>query len=193
MNDHIRNLGIASIAAVPLIGGSIAYLLDKKIPSNIQEQYLSFVCELEESIKDLEDKLDYSRIETPEFYSLFQKILNEVISSQMTIKRELFKNMIINSITPDWKWDKTDYFLHIVLNISDDELEELYLFYIKGEQDSMVSRLAKQFPEYRDYIISFTSEVSRFRLVDGNKLSPLGYEFCDYVFRPIMSQILLRN
>lgn len=96
----------------------------------------------------------------------------------------MFKNMIINSVAPDWKWEKTDFFLHIVSCLSEDELEELFLLYTKGEQKKLLSGLLKQYPNYKDYIISFGSKLARFKLVDGNKLSLLGEEFCDYVFRP---------
>lgn len=191
MKEHLRNVGIASIAAFPFVGGSLAYILDKQIPDYVQNQYGSFVKELEEELKEIDCKVDYSKIETPEFYSLFQKVLNEVILSQMTLRKELYKNMLINSIISEKKWDKTDFFLYIISSITEDEIEELFLLYTKGEQVNMIPSLIKQYPKYNDYIISFASELVRYRLVEGNKLSLLGKEFCNYVFKPLIPKIML--
>lgn len=194
MGDVIRNISIAATAAIPNVGGSVSYLLDKSIPEYVQKKYYEFINELETDIKSIEDKIDYSRFESPEFVSIFQKIIDEVICSELSIRRDLYKNILLNSLTCGvQRFNKNDYFLNITSNISDDEIQSLFVLYIRGNQPDMVSKLTKKYPKFKNYIVSFSAELARSRLTNGDRLTPLGYEYCDFVFNPLAPQIILRG
>ena len=67
-NDVLRNAGIGAIASLPYIGGPLSYIIDKKLPEQIDQRYSSFVKSLEKDIATMKKELDYSRFETPQFY-----------------------------------------------------------------------------------------------------------------------------
>ena len=189
--DLFRNMFIASAASIPYVGTAISNYLEKKIPEYICQQYDSFISEIEQDIKTIEAKLDYTRFDTPEFFSLFQITLNEVVFAYQDETRRMYKNMIINSITNDSNWNKRDFFLYLTSHFSKDAIEELLLIYSDRADNIGIMQIAHRFPEHNDYIFSFGSELTRYRLVDGNKLTSLGKEYCDFVFQPILPRIIL--
>lgn len=52
-NDFLRNTAIGAVAAAPIIGGPLAYLLDKKLPEEINLRYISFIEELEREMTEI--------------------------------------------------------------------------------------------------------------------------------------------
>ena len=77
--DTIRNIGIASVAAVPLVGGPLSFLLDKYVPEENRRRQNVFVLKLSEDVEKLKDRIDVKNMETPEFKAIFMKLLSESI------------------------------------------------------------------------------------------------------------------
>lgn len=188
-NDVLRNIGIGSVASIPYIGGTLAYIMDKKVPEEINLRYTSFVSALENDIKSLKKEIAYSRFETPEFYSMFVKVLNEVISNHIEDKRTIYKNILINTaINSSWHCDKNAFFFSITIKLSLDALDYLFLRYsgiTKNSEDLSLGKLIEKFMPQRDYLTTVITELIRYRLIKSSELTEFGKQYCNYIFTPI--------
>ena len=95
-NDILRNAGISAVESTPYVGGVLAYILDKQIPEQVNLRYLSFLESLENDIISINRDIDISRFESPQFYSTFVKVINEIINNHVEEKRVSYKNILIN-------------------------------------------------------------------------------------------------
>ena len=92
--DCQRNISIGALASLPYIGGPLSYIIDKSVPEQVSVRYSTFMKSLEKDIATLKKKIDYSRFETPQFYSMFVKVIHEVICNHIEEKRILYKNIL---------------------------------------------------------------------------------------------------
>lgn len=190
-DDLLRNLSIGITASLPYVGGILAYTMDKKIPSQVDLRYSSFVESLENDINTMKKNLNYSRFETPQFYSVFIKVLHEVISNHLEEKIIAYKNILINTVDLSWNCNKNDFFISITTHLSIDSLNYLYLIYLGIAQSNYenisfsLSNLIKRFKAQSDYLMTIVSELSRYRLIRGVELTDLGKQYCDFVFSPV--------
>ena len=129
-SDLLRNLGIGAAASIPYAGGTLAYIMDKKIPAQIELRYSSFIESLENDIQSMKKEIDYSRFKTPQFYSVFVKVIHEIISNHLEEKRIAYKNILINSVGLSWKCSKNDFFFSITTKLSLDAMDYLFLIYL---------------------------------------------------------------
>lgn len=200
INDLLRNVGLSAVSAIPVGGGILSYLLDKKIPEQIVLRYSSFLKEFEKDILSLNRKIDYEQFETPQFYSMFVKVLNEVIESHIEDKRVIFKNMLLNTLNNEWNYDKNDFFYLLTREFSTDELKYLLLYYLRipeksKENDSaiVVRIMMRKLPEQKDYILSMVSKMNRLGLVTGKALTKFGKEYCEFVFQPLQADDWIKH
>lgn len=190
-NNLFRNLSIGAIASIPYAGGVLAYILDKVMPEEISIRYMSFIDALEKDIISINKNIDYSRFETPEFYSMFVKVINEIVSNHIEEKITIFKNILINTVDSSWKCNKNEYFFSITRHISTDALEFLFIVYsgisqiCLKEETVLVNELMAQFPTQKNYLLDFVTELVRYKLITGTGLTELGREYCDYIFSPL--------
>ena len=190
-NDVLRNIGIGTIASFPYIGGPLSYIIDKKLPEQIDQRYSSFVKSLEKDIATMKKELDYSRFETPQFYSMFVKVIHEVVCNHLEEKRILYKNILINTADAFWKCNKNDFFFTITVHLSTGAINYLYLIYsgiaqLEQKEDFLAfSKLINYFPSQKDYLMTVGSEFVRYNLVKGVKLTEFGKQYCNYIFSPI--------
>lgn len=196
--DIIRNVAIAGTAAIPYVGGPLALLLDKVLPSYIDEQYQAFVTDLESNMNDLHKQIDPAQFESPQFYCLFVKSLNDVLTNHFTEKRQLYQNMLINTADPSYQCDFREFFNKLTLRLSTDALKYLYIIYQYSLNDVQsteleLSKMFEKIPHERSYIISITSEMARFRLLNGPHLTALGQKYCEYIFTPIQATECFQN
>ena len=189
--DALRNIAISAFAAMPYVGGSLSYIMDKTIPEQISVRYTSFMEALEKDIISIKKEIDYARFETPQFYSMFVKILDEIISTHIEDKRVVYENILINTVDTSWDQSRNEFFFLITRNLSSDALNYLYLLYLeipkmrKNREKSLVKELMDLLPPYKDYILTFTSELIRFKLITGSSLTAFGEQYCDFIFSPI--------
>lgn len=190
-NDVLRNIGIGTIASFPYIGGPLSYIIDKKLPEQIDQRYSSFVKSLEKDIATMKKELDYSQFETPQFYSMFVKVIHEVVCNHLEEKRILYKNILINTADAFWKCNKNDFFFTITVHLPTDAINYLYLIYsgiaqLEQKEDFLAfSKLINYFPSQKDYLMTVGSEFVRYNLVKGVKLTEFGKQYCNYIFSPI--------
>lgn len=198
-NDLLRNLCIGAIASLPYVGGTLAYIMDKNVSSQVEQRYYSFVNSLENDINSIKKDIDYSRFETPQFYSMFVKVINEVISNHLEEKKTAYKNILINTLDSSLNCNKNDFFFSITTHLSLDSINYLYLIYSDYAQlyceniSIALSDLMKHFETQSDYLITVVSELVRYNLISGKKLTKLGNQYCDFIFSPISIQHINSN
>lgn len=184
-SDLLRNVAIGTTMSIPCVGGTLGFLLDKSIPDHVSNQYISFIKELESKIIEL--NCNYDRFKSPEFFSLFIKILNEIILDHIEEKKVLYRNMLLNTLTDSWDLSTNDFFYHITISLNVTALNYLFLLY-RGNGDISALKmpeLLREYPDQRDYLTSSITELVRFKLVRGTALTNLGTRYCNFCFSPI--------
>lgn len=192
--DCLRNISIGALASLPYIGGPLSYIIDKSVPEQVSVRYSTFMKSLEKDIATLKNKIDYSRFETPQFYSMFVKVIHEVICNHIEEKRILYKNILINTADVFWNCNKNDFFLSVTERLSPDAINYLYLIYTGFDQSEKkdnflaIGNLMKVFPSQSDYLMEIGSELVRYHLVEGVKMTQLGKQYCNFIFSPIQQK-----
>lgn len=192
--DCLRNISIGALASLPYIGGPLSYIIDKSVPEQVSVRYSTFMKSLEKDIETLKKKIDYSRFETPQFYSMFVKVIHEVICNHIEEKRILYKNILINTVDAFWNCNKNDFFLSVTERLSSDAINYLYLIYTGFDQSEQkdnflaIGNLMKVFPSQSDYLMEIGSELVRYHLVEGVKMTQLGKQYCNFIFSPIQQK-----
>lgn len=192
--DCQRNISIGALASLPYIGGPLSYIIDKSVPEQVSVRYSTFMKSLEKDIATLKKKIDYSRFETPQFYSMFVKVIHEVICNHIEEKRILYKNILINTVDAFWNCNKNDFFLSVTERLSPDAINYLYLIYTGFDQSEKkdnflaIGNLMKVFPSQSDYLMEIGSELVRYHLVEGVKTTQLGKQYCNFIFSPIQQK-----
>ncbi len=192
--DCLRNISIGALASLPYIGGPLSYIIDKSVPEQVSVRYSTFMKSLEKDIATLKKKIDYSRFETPQFYSMFVKVIHEVICNHIEEKRILYKNILINTVDAFWNCNKNDFFLSVTERLSSDAINYLYLIYTGFDQSEQkdnflaIGNLMKVFPSQSDYLMEIGSELVRYHLVEGVKMTQLGKQYCNFIFSPIQQK-----
>lgn len=192
--DCLRNISIGALASLPYIGGPLSYIIDKSVPEQVSVRYSTFMKSLEKDIATLKKKIDYSRFETPQFYSMFVKVIHEVICNHIEEKRILYKNILRNTVDAFWNCNKNDFFLSVTERLSSDAINYLYLIYTGFDQSEQkdnflaIGNLMKVFPSQSDYLMEIGSELVRYHLVEGVKMTQLGKQYCNFIFSPIQQK-----
>lgn len=192
--DCLRNISIGALASLPYIGGPLSYIIDKSVPEQVSVRYSTFMKSLEKDIATLKKKIDYSRFETPQFYSMFVKVIHEVMCNHIEEKRILYKNILINTVDAFWNCNKNDFFLSVTERLSPDAINYLYLIYTGFDQSEQkdnflaIGNLMKVFPSQSDYLMEIGSELVRYHLVEGVKMTQLGKQYCNFIFSPIQQK-----
>ncbi len=208
-NDFIRNSLIALTGGVPYVGGPISFLLDKYIPSEAERKKNEFISRVADDLEELREKVDTFNFETPEFYSIFTKLLRHAVEEYHDEKINAFRNLTINIVLEPEKFDKIDFFTRLVLGLVPDEIVILRTFYLLDVKNELKTYDAD--PTKRDiykiitdlydvddwlYVHALITDLAKYRLILANNefktkfpkngmfLSNLGKEFTNYIFLP---------
>lgn len=207
-NDIIRNGLIALTAAVPYAGGTISFLLDKYIPSQAERKRSDFINSLANDLEEIKEKIDIANFDSPEFYSIFTKLLKASMEEYRDEKLNAFRNLILNILTEPFKFNKLDFFTKLVISLVPDEIMVLHVFFlldVKGElksydnaQKRSIFDIILKLYGIDDflYIQALLIDCQRYRLILGNSetkqkygreglfLTDLGKDFLSYIFLP---------
>lgn len=193
-SDLLRNSSLSAIASIPYVGGVLSYILDKKLPEEINLRYNSFIDDLEKDIISLRQELNCNRFETSEFYSIFIKMMNEVVANHIEEKTILYRNILLNTLDTSWNCRKNDFFFLITSQISVDAINLLFCTYwnmfAEYNMSSPMSKFMRRFPSKKNYVTAIISELVRFNLIKtaslkDTSLTELGQQYCRFVFSPV--------
>lgn len=207
--DMIRDGLIALTSAIPYAGGTLSFLLDKYIPSEAERKRNDFIMTLANDLEEMKEKIDVSNLDTPEFYSIFTKLLKASMEEYRDEKITAFRNLTLNIILEPHKFNKLDFYTQLVISLVPDEIMILHIFYlldVKGELKSLDNNKEKRdiydiisrvygINDYL-YIQALIIDCQRYRLIlssrqiqrkegrSGLFLSDLGKDFLSYIFLP---------
>lgn len=207
--DMIRNSLIALTAAIPYAGGTLSFLLDKYIPSEAERRKNDFIMTLANDLEEMKEKANVNNLDTPEFYSIFTKLLKASMEEYRDEKLTAFRNLVLNIVLEPIKFNKIDFFTQLVISLVPDEIMILHIFYlldVKGELQLFDNDKDKRdiydiiLKAYgindRLYIEALLIDCQRYRLILADKqmhkktgrsgpfLSDLGKDFLSYIFLP---------
>ncbi len=207
--DMIRDSLIALTAAIPYVGGTLSFLLDKYIPSEAERKRNDFVLTLANDLEEMKEKIDACNLDTPEFYSIFTKLLKASMEEYRNEKLTAFRNLVLNIVLEPQKFNKIDFFTQLVISLVPDEIMILHIFYlldVKCELQSLDNNKEKRdiydviskVCDISDhlYIQALLIDCQRYRLIlasnqihkkagrSGLFLSDLGKDFLSYIFSP---------
>lgn len=207
--DMIRDSLIALAAAIPYAGGTLSFLLDKYIPSEAERKRNDFIMTLANDLEEMKEKINVFNLDTPEFYSIFTKLLKASMEEYRDEKLTAFRNLALNIVLEPQKFNKMDFFTRLVISLVPDEIMILRIFYlldVKGELKSFDNNKEKRdiydiisrvygINDYL-YIQALITDCQRYRLILGSPqiqkktgrsgifLSNLGEDFLSYIFLP---------
>lgn len=213
--DTIRNIGIAAVAAVPYVGGPLAFLLDKYVPEENKRRQNEFITKLSDEVEKLKQKIDVKNMDTPEFKSIFMKLLSQAIFEHREEKITSFRNILLNVLIEGIDhFDKAEFFSRLVIDLMPDEIKILNVFYqldvknIKlfedqGNRRDIYPVLMNLFNEPdKEYIQALIHDCMRYNLISGSGaqakkygregifITELGIQFVQYIFEPSEVKIL---
>lgn len=212
-HDNFRNFLIAATAATPYIGGPLSFLLDKYVPSAAERKRNEFLTQLSFDIQSIENKISIENMNTPEFQSIFIKLLKASFEEYRKEKIVSFRNIIVNILTNDQtqNFNEIEFFARLALNLLPDEIKILNVFYQLDSKKTLLD-ISDTNENRRDiyciieklwgkndkeYIQALIFDCMRYVLIsgsvaqkrshgkDGIFLTPLGEKFVNYIFSPI--------
>lgn len=200
--ELIRNLFVAGAGIIPVVGGTISVLLDKYLPSDIENRRIQFLNQLENDFQKLPCDMIKNLENNEDFHSVFLKVLSVITYEHKVEKIIVFRNILINStILAETDFNEIDYFIKLINDLSIDQIRILHLFYLRDYKNSVRFKNIDKFLEEnweidKSYRWSLVTELIRDGLIssskerqrnkgDGHQLSVFGENFINYIFSPI--------
>ena len=145
LRDHGRNIIIAALSVLPVVGGSISSLLSEYIPEWKEKRVLNFIRELGEKLEEVKDRINQEYLKTEEFAFLFEQTFLRVFRDHQEEKLKVYKAILINSCTKsNFDTSEKEYFLSLVDRLQGVHILILSLFF---NPDSFMSKHKVKLPE----------------------------------------------
>jgi hypothetical protein len=119
----------AGVSAIPYIGGALDILLSSGIQKKSQKRFQNFLNELESQLKNIdENKLNYSYLESEEFYDLFLQTSNLVVRTRLQEKIKAYSNILTSSLILEFKNNlKAEDVLNIIEGLTENDMKLIKL------------------------------------------------------------------
>lgn len=186
--DIFRNSGVALVAGIPNVGGTLSFFLDKILPSQIEKQYDDFILSLSEEVKNLQIEVNESIVHSDEFISLFNRMIEAAVCEYSEKKRAILRNLLLSAITSQNQFNYNDYFEHLVAKLTIDEIRWLCFTneFTKRNGVGPYPYLVQQKVHHNyDHISHITNKLIRYKLLNGSRISDLGKQFIQFINSPI--------
>lgn len=122
--DHLKNISIAALSAIPITGGPISVLFDKYIPEHIGQKRNKLLQQINEELSFIEQNNTDFDIQNERFISIFTKCMKKAMEEFEKEKIEAFKNIILNySIHQDMAFDETTLFINWIQEFTVDQIK----------------------------------------------------------------------
>lgn len=194
--DHVRNVVIAGLNAIPCVGGTLASLFDSYIPKQKEKRLIAFVEELSVEIDEVKDQIKEEVIHTDNFAFIFERTFRGAIENYQKEKIDLYKAIFINSLTD--KLSLNDEEKEIFLNLANDlTVRHIKIMAIlrKNNSGELTQVVKTSFPDYDQGSIFYIMDDLRNKglvhqkgtLYDDslsnnfNQLSKMGKRFVEFI------------
>lgn len=200
--DLIRNIFVAGTGMIPVAGGVISFLLDKYLPSAVEERRTRFLNQLENDFQKLPIDIIKKLENNNEFYSIFLKVLNAITYEHKVEKINTYRNILINSaVLAEDGFNEIEFYIKLINTLTIDQIKILHLFYLRDYEHVIVFEDLNEFIDShweieQSYRWSLVTELMRDGLVsssierqrskgNGTQLSNIGERFIEYIFSPV--------
>jgi hypothetical protein len=200
--EHIRNTLIATSASIPIAGGTLSVILDKYLPSELQRRKDNIIDSLTEDLENLKSEIDLIKLESPEYLTVFLKVLKRAVDEHHQEKIIAFRNILLNeAIAPSSEFDEITFYIRMVEDLTVDQIRILNLIYKNKLNGSCSTKgniniykdLEKIWPEIdKNYLLACVTELISSAKKDlkvkdnkGHTLTDFGYRFVNHIFSPI--------
>lgn len=197
--DHLRNVSVAVVSAIPLWGGPIAVLLDKYLPSYLERRRDEMLSQLSRDFIELSTRLSPERLSTDEFIAVFVKAFHRAMEEHIAEKREAFRAIILNTaLSQDNQFDEASLYIRLVSDLTADQIKILRLLTheeFRGEDQGLYYAIQRVWPGIdSDYLKACATELLRYNLASSNPsevatqghhfLTGLGHRFIEFISIP---------
>ncbi|CCN38208.1 hypothetical protein VIBNISO65_830020 [Vibrio nigripulchritudo SO65] len=169
---HLRNLAIASISAVPVVGGPVSFLLDKYVPDYLESHRSNFVLEVEKGLESLEKLGVETDVNTERFISTLIKCINISDGEINSEKLSALRAVVLNSSLPTEKeFDENSLFIRLLETLTSDQIRILKAIQLDSrvylnEDSDIFDVLSNNFPSVdKDYISVCSQELVSWNLI----------------------------
>ena len=153
----------AGVSAIPCIGGALDILLSSGIQKKSQERFQVFLNDLESQLKNIdESKLNYSYLESEEFYDLFLQTSNLVVRTRLKEKIKAYSNILTMSLILKFENNlKAEDILNIIEGLTENDIRLIKLIseYLESDKaEKMNSDKVFNSSSFSDLSEEFTEE-----------------------------------
>ena len=148
-----------------------------------QERLNSFLEELAKFLTENQEDINIDNIRSEDFIDLFESVITRVVKTQSEIKRQRFKDILINKIkVPDYNIDNAEIHLSIISELSEKAIEILsYKAVFNEEYENAKERVAKIPEQIKLESVLIASEVDNKRKEQIKKLELEYLEKTEYI------------
>jgi hypothetical protein len=198
--EHLKNVSIAAVSALPVLGGPLSVLMDKYIPSYIERRRSKLIEKISKDLQRLSKRITPEHLASDEFSSVFIKAFRRAMEEHLEEKLEAFRYIILNAaISNSSEFDEQTLFLRLVSDLTVDQIRILKLLQRKDkihkDTEGLFKVMKKTWPDADpDYLMACVTELLRSNLVSSNPkdrqkqgqhfLTGLGKRFVAYISRP---------
>lgn len=105
----------AGLNLVPGIGGALASILEDYLSQRKEVRLKEFLNDFLNDMKQRNDNIVQDYVNSEEFLDVFENILSDIIKTRSKQKRQMLKNLLVNSCTiQKTSYEKTEEFQHLI-------------------------------------------------------------------------------
>ena len=200
--EIIRNVAVAALASVPIIGGSASVLMDKFLPDLYEKRKMETINQIIKDLEQVNEDVLNLRMSEDDYYPIVIKLIRRMVEENRQEKIIAFRNILLNrTLSKQLPNDQVSFFIRIVDNLTVDQMILLKDIYNIGEENLGFLR-GKSFRDYvagkimsddDEYIIACSAELMRYFIIknraDGKEsyyfLTKFGKNFINYIFGPL--------
>ena len=143
-NQIAETVTKSALNLIPGVGGAIASILGDYLSIRKEARLNEFIKNYFDEINQKQDCIVREYVCSDDFLDIFENILADVMQSRTELKRDMLKNLLVNSCTiPHTTYERTEEFQHLIDVLSPLSLQILSVFYrlqtihIDGKKDSI--------------------------------------------------------
>ena len=143
-NQIAETVTKSALNLIPGVGGAIASILGDYLSIRKEARLNEFIKNYFDEINQKQDCIVREYVCSDDFLDIFENILADVMQSRTELKRDMLKNLLVNSRTiPHTTYERTEEFQHLIDVLSPLSLQILSVFYrlqtihMDGKKDSI--------------------------------------------------------
>ena len=143
-NQIAETVTKSALNLIPGVGGAIASILGDYLSIRKEARLNEFIKNYFDEINQKQDCIVREYVCSDDFLDIFENILADVMQSRTELKRDMLKNLLVNSCTiPHTTYERTEEFQHLIDVLSPLSLQILSVFYrlqtihMNGKKDSI--------------------------------------------------------